>query len=312
MKITLDLSRLVQDGKLTAAEAERLKKLAGQDSRILGLNILTGFGVMAVAAGLGALLPTALTAIVIGAILFAGGLALVLSGRGAWEILAQICVVVGALTLGFGLLVLDEGSLRAVVVVTFGLGFAAIVAGSGLLAALAVLSVGGWFGAATDYLPAIYGLSLLEPAIVVVVFSVLALVCYLIGRQAGPRGERLALIAAGTALLVVNAGFWVGSLWGEGLRLLRALTFGDSARLVPVPPLAFSIVWALALAAAAIWGVRENRRFVVNAAATFGALHFYTQWFEALGANAASVLAGGLVLLGFSVLLWKFNRSAGR
>ena len=54
MKITLDISKLVEEGKLTAAEAERLKSLAAQDTGSLGINILVGFGVVAVAAGLGA------------------------------------------------------------------------------------------------------------------------------------------------------------------------------------------------------------------------------------------------------------------
>ena len=49
MKITLDISKLVEDGKLTPAEAERLKALASHDTGSLGINILVGFGVIAVA-----------------------------------------------------------------------------------------------------------------------------------------------------------------------------------------------------------------------------------------------------------------------
>ena len=67
MKITLDISKLVEEGKLTPAEAEHLKALASQGTGSLGLNILVGFGVMSVAAGLGALVPNAFTAMVIGA-----------------------------------------------------------------------------------------------------------------------------------------------------------------------------------------------------------------------------------------------------
>ena len=52
----------------------------------------------------------------------------------------------------------------------------------------------------------------------------------------------------------------------------------------------------------------------LNAAAIFGALHFYTQWFEFLGANPFSVLAGGILLIGFGLgLRWfngRFNRAA--
>ena len=58
MKITLDLSKLVEEGKLTPADAERLKALAKHDTGSLGINILIGFGVIAVAAGAVTLLLT--------------------------------------------------------------------------------------------------------------------------------------------------------------------------------------------------------------------------------------------------------------
>ena len=52
---------------------------------------------------------------------------------------------------------------------------------------------------------------------------------------------------------------------------------------------------------------KNNRRWVVNVAAVFGAIHFYTQWFELLGANPLSVLSCGLVTLGLAMGLWKLN-----
>ena len=38
------------------------------------------------------------------------------------------------------------------------------------------------------------------------------------------------------------------------------------------------------------WAVKANRRWVINLVAVFGAIHFYTQWFERLGADPLSVL----------------------
>lgn len=320
MKITLDLSRLVEEGRLTAAEAERLKGLARHDTGSLGVNILVGFGVVAVAAGIGALVPSAVTAIVIGAVLFSAGLALILRGAQAWDLLAQICLVIGALTLAGGVLYLDNGSLRAAIAVTLGLAAAAVIARSSLLAALAVIALAGCFGARTGYMHAMYSLSVQEPAVTVVVFSALALATYLISRRASADYERLALIAARTAVLMVNFGFWIGSLWGDRLRLLRAI-FTDDAALrtgaakaqviksqVVIPPYVFGVGWALALVAVGVWGVRQNRRWVVNTAAVFAAIHFYTQWFEKLGANAGTVLLGGLIMLAVALALWRLNR----
>jgi hypothetical protein len=77
-----------------------------------------------------------------------------------------------------------------------------------------------------------------------------------------------------------------------------------------IPDWVFSIAWALVLIAAGAWAMRANRRWLVNVAAAFGAIHFYTQWFERLGATPASVLLGGLVMLLIAFALWSFNRRA--
>jgi Ca2+/H+ antiporter len=49
---------------------------------------------------------------------------------------------------------------------------------------------------------------------------------------------------------------------------------------------------------------------VVNIAAIFGGIHFYTQWFSILGANAISVLLAGVILIAIAVGLRSFNRKA--
>ena len=315
MKITLDLTDLVETGKLTPAEAERLKAFAARDTGSLAINILVGFGVVAVAAGAGALVPSAVTALVLGAAMFALGFALITSKATAWELLAQICVVIGTLMFCGGLAVLDTGSLRAVLAVAVILAAAAVVARSGLLIAASVLVVGVCLGSSSDYRHAMYTLTVEEPTLTIIVFALIALAAYLISRRVASRYERLALIAARTAVLMVNFGFWVGSLWGDRLLRLRALINNDpsilhdyTARSEMVSPLVFGIGWAIALIAVGAWAVRVNRRWVVNVVAVFAAIHFYTQWFEKLGATPATVLLAGLLLLAFALGLWTFNR----
>ena len=68
---------------------------------------------------------------------------------------------------------------------------------------------------------------------------------------------------------------------------------------------AFSVAWALALLAAAIWAWRENRRWPLIASTVFAALHFYTQLFERLGPHAiAIVIAGALsIAIGYGLKL---------
>lgn len=310
MKITLDLSKLVEEGKLTPAEADRLQGLAGRDTGSLGINILVGFGVVAVAAGLGALVPNVATAFVIGAAVFALGLGLTLTGAQQWWLLAQICTVAGALIFCGALLTYYVGALHALLIVTALLAVGGIIARSGLLIAASVIALGACLGARAGYWHATYALAIYEPLITVVLFSAIALATFWLSHRLPADYERLALMASRTAVLMVNFGFWIGSLWGDRLLLLRGYQRGGGPRPdVVIPDWVFGIGWAAALIAIGIWGVRANRRWVVNVAAVFGAIHFYTQWFERLGAEPLSVLLAGLITLGCALALWRFNRS---
>jgi hypothetical protein len=313
MKITLDISKLVEEGKLTPAEAERLETLASHETGSLGINILIGVGVVAIAAGAVALVPTPLTAVLLGAIVFAAGMVIVFNRVKQWTVLGQICLVIGALMFSGGVIVYGEGSLAAMLIVTVALTLAAIAARSSLLIALAVLAASGCLGARTGYMHAMYSLAIFEPALTVVLFSALALVAYNASARLPADYERVALMAARTSVVLVNFGFWIGSLWGDPLMLLRGMGGKDPSLLynsIVIPAWVFSIGWAAALIGAGVWAARANRRWLVNTAAAFGAIHFYTQWFEKLGATPASVLLGGVVMLGIALALWMFNRPA--
>ena len=65
--------------------------------------------------------------------------------------------------------------------------------------------------------------------------------------------------------------------------------------------------WAVLLLGIGIWAVRANRRWVVNTAAAFGAIHFYTQWFERLGAQPWAIIIAGLIVVAIAVALWRYN-----
>jgi iron complex transport system permease protein len=314
MKITLDLSKLVEENKLTAAEADRLRALAAHDTGSLAINVLVGFGVAAVSAGALAVVPTPATALVLGLAVFAIGLALSLTRNEQWTLLAQICLVIGALMFCGAVLALGKGALSALLIVTAALAAAAIVARSGLLMAAAVLALGACLGARAGYWHATYALAIYEPAVTVVLFSALALATYLVSKRLPAEYERLALIAARTSVFMVNFGFWIGSLWGDNLRLIRSLMYDDANILTAtsgpdiISPVVFAAGWAIALFGVGLWGMQANRRWVVNVAAVFGAIHFYTQWFDKLGPQPLSFIFGGLLMLVFAFALWSFNR----
>jgi iron complex transport system permease protein len=314
LKITLDLSKLLEEGKLTPEEVERLKVLAARDTGSLAINILVGFGVVAVSAGAVALVPSPLTALVLGLGVFVVGLGFTLHRDERWGLLAQICLVVGALLFCGGVLALGDGALGAMLIVTAALAVAAIVARSGLLMAAAVLALGACLGAKAGYWHATYALAIYEPALTIVLFSALALATYFVSKRLPSEYERLALIAARTSVFMVNFGFWIGSLWGDNLRLIRSIIHNDPVILTAgagpdiISPFMFAVGWAIVLLAAAVWGMRANRRWVVNVAAVFGAIHLYTQWFDRLGPGPLAFIVGGLLMLAFAYGLWALNR----
>ena len=120
---------------------------------------------------------------------------------------------------------------------------------------------------------------------------------YLLSKYLPPEYERVAIAPARTSIFLVNFGFWIGSLWGER---------GDQYEVL-ISDTVFAVAWAIALLATAIWAWNNNRRWVLNTVATFAGIHFYTQWFENLGASPGPVLMAGLLALGFAVGLRQLN-----
>lgn len=301
MKVTLDLADLVARGELTKDEADRLARLGARDTGSLGVNILLGFGTVAVAAGGGFLFPTAQSVVVIGAILFVIGLALILNRQTRWTLFAQVCVTVGALGIVGGVMYLTSGNVYVNLAMGAGLAVAAFLATSGLLGALAILQFSVALGAGTAYFGGGYFTWVEHPALTIAVLGVAAIALTLVATRLPSAYERVALIMARTGVLMINLAFLVGSIFGD--QLVQWDTTLEAA--------VFSVVWAVLLIGVGIWGVIANRRWVVNAAAVFGAIHFYTQWFEYLGANPLSVLGGGILLIGFGLALRWFNARFG-
>ncbi len=319
IKIVLDVTRLVQEGRLTRDEAERLKALASRDTSTLAITALMVFGAAAVSAGILALNPSFEAGAALGVALVLIGLAVTILGSKQWSLLGTAATIIGALLLSGGLIGLFEGAFAGTsftVALLFGL---AVLIRSSFLMALVPLAVAGALGGSTGYTHATYMLIVSEPAITIVFFSLLAAAAYFFSQQSEPAYERLALVFARVSLLLVNFGFWVGSLWGDypgeswvhGDRYSRSGTWESwRAAALHIPDYVFVVGWAVLLVAVGIWGAHANRRWVVNTAATFGAIHFYTQWFERLGAQPWAIIVAGLTVVAVAVAIWRYN--AGR
>ncbi len=289
---------MLEDGKISQEEHDRLLALSSTGTSSLALNILIAFGVIAVAGSLLALVPEPAVGVFIGGVLAAGGLVLNSGNETRWGVLGNICLLVGALVLAGGIIVLTEASSVAFLAIAVGFAVAGIVTRSGLLVGLSVLALSSTIGARTGYAHATYFLGIEEPFWTIILFSGVVLACLLASSKLPAAYERLAIIASRTSLFLINFGFWIGSLWGDRL--------GGGG--VEIPAAVFGILWAIGLIGIALWAVRSNRRWVINTAAVFGAIHFYTQWFELLGADPGSILICGLITLALAMGFWKLNQ----
>ncbi|MEE8388881.1 MAG: hypothetical protein V3R65_09915 [Acidiferrobacterales bacterium] len=298
MKVTLDLDKLLNEGKITQNEYDKFSEFAARSTGSLAFNILIGFGVIAVSGAALALVPAPTTAIVIGLIILIAGLVLLRGGSEQWGVLANILILVGALMTGGGIVVAAKGSLASILAVTAIFATAGVFARSALLVVLATLMLSASIGARTGYFHASYFLVIQEPTITIILYSILAIGLYQLSKRLSAEFERLAIAAARAGVFLVNLGFWVGSLWGER----------SDAREVIISDSVFGVLWAVALIATAIWSWKRNRRWVLNTVATFGGIHFYTQWFEHLGASPGTVLIAGILALGFAVGLRTMNK----
>ncbi|GAB5537488.1 MAG: hypothetical protein Rubg2KO_37370 [Rubricoccaceae bacterium] len=308
MKVTLDLDRLLQEGQITPEEHARFSELASRDTTSLALNILVAFGVIAVAGGALALLQSAEASIALGAVVGIAGIVLDRMEVERWRPLAIILLLIGALMFGGGVVALTEGSVVGFGLLFVAFGVSAFLANSGLLVSLSALALLATTGGATGYSHAAYWLGIEQPLLTIVVFG--ALSWFATKLVLPPDPEQLATIFSRTCLFIVNFGFWIGSLWGDPLAFLARDEGYVSYRPTVIPEWAFSVTWAVGLVAVGVWGARENRRWVVNLAAVFGAIHFYTQYFETLDASPGSVLGAGVVALAIAAGLLRYNKAS--
>ena len=305
MKVTVDIDKLLREGRISREEYAKLKGFATAETGSLAMNILLGFGVIATAGGTLALLHSAASSIALGAVLVFAGISLSQQAPKAWGILSSILLLVGSVLAAGGIVYLTDGNAGGFLVVTALLLVTGIWARSGLLIAMATLALSPTLGAATAYGHATYMLIIQQPTLTVVLFSLLAWGAYRMSLTLEPELQRLALISARTSILLVNFGFWVGSLWGDSFGRYHYQETPPGS----IPAVTFVIAWAAVLVVTGVWAAGQNRRWVVNTVSVFGAIHFYTQYFERLHATPGSIVIAGLGAIGIAMALTRYNRS---
>ncbi|MEN9237622.1 MAG: hypothetical protein Q6K80_05340, partial [Thermostichus sp. DG_1_6_bins_120] len=273
-------------------------------------NILISFGVIAATLGAIALLPSAWTAITLGLLLSVAGIYFQTRYAKNWGVLGMILLLVGTLIASGGILIMTRGSVVGFLLVMVFSAVGGILTKRTLLVIIATLALSATVGAMLIYSHASYLFVIRQPLITVILFSLLGWGAYVLSLRLSADYSHLAIAVSRTSLFLVNFGFWVGSLWGDSLWLQEDSWSLDGSSLIP--DWFFTWAWAITLVGMIIWAARHNRRWVVNTLSVFGAIHFYTQYFENLGASPLTLLVAGLIALGIAVLLARYNRAGHR
>jgi len=175
----------------------------------------------------------------------------------------------------------------------------AALADSGFLAGLCAFLILTFLGnSGLFYTHASYFMAIEDPTLTTVVFAGLAYIGYLASKELEQKYRRVSIIFSRTCVFIVNLAFWVGSLWGG--------MFLD----LLIPDYVFCVAWACALVVVGVWAAARDKRWIVNAAAVFGSIHFYTQWFERLGASPGTLLWAGGIALAILYGLKQYNYEA--
>ena len=94
MKVTVDIDKLLREGRISPAEHARLKSSAAADTGSLALNLLLGFGVIATAVGAMVLLHSAPASVVLGVVMGAAGISVSQQSK-SWGVLGSILLLLG-------------------------------------------------------------------------------------------------------------------------------------------------------------------------------------------------------------------------
>ena len=299
MKIVLNIKELLEEGQIDQVEYDKLLLLSKRQTTSLTFNLLVGLGIVAASIGAIALMPTPYSCFAFGLLVCAVGIFIKIKASDQWAVLSIICLMSGLLMSSAAIVWLEEHmfhviTYRSISIVIFILGFSSYFLKSNLLAAISVLNLSTLLGSGVGYEFASYFIWIEYPLLTIVTFSILAICFYSFSKKVGADNEKLLITGSRVSIFLVNLGFWIGSLGGD--------IWLES-------PHTFSIAWALAIFGIGFWAWKENRVWLINVLGVFGSIHFYTQWFQTLGAEPLSLFLGGVIAIGIAILFKRLNKS---
>jgi len=299
MKIVLNIKELLEEGQIDQTEYDKLLLLSKRQTTSLAFNLLLGLGIVATSIGAIALAPSPYSCLLFGLIVSVVGLLFKIKVSDQWMVLSITCIISGLLLISAAIVWFEDywfqaTTYRSVSVIVFILGFSAYFLKSSLLFALSVLSLSTLLSLGVGYEFASYFIWIEYPLLTIITFSILSICFYSLSKKVSGDDEKLLLTGSRVSVLLVNLGFWIGSLFGD---------------IWLEPAYFFSIMWALAILGVGYWAWKANRVWLINVLGVFGSIHFYTQWFETLGAQPESLFLGGVIAVGIAILFKRFNNN---
>ncbi|MDE2492138.1 MAG: hypothetical protein KGM24_14925 [Elusimicrobia bacterium] len=178
VKVVLDLGELLESGRITEEEFERLLALSRKDTKKHAFAVAAVLALIAIVSGTVGLFPSFFDVLL----------------RSLYDLLGAT-------------------GLNLLFVVLAGAG--ACVSDSGFLAALCALAIVPLIGrAGLFYTHASYAVAITEPAQTAAVFALLGAAAYSQRGRLEPKRQRAAVIFSRTCLFLVNMSLWTASLWG--------------------------------------------------------------------------------------------------
>lgn len=297
MKVTLNISKLLEQGKITREEYQRLNYLAEQQTKIPLTNLLLGFSLFFICC-LGLFMPPTSEGVILIGLALSLLAILMAKIKQRWGVLQTVIAFTGAMFLGGGIIWSLESSPLSFLIATFLLGLLGVYGKSRLLISLSLLTFSFTpIGEVPENLSD-YWMILRDPLLAVTIYSLLTIILYQLSLRLKLSAEALAIAAGRTCVLLVNLGFWIGSLYGSGER--------DGVIPLALSPGWFTIIWIVSLVSAGIWASRANRPWLQNVLSIFAGIHLYTQWFVHFGISIFTVLPAGILAAIIGFLIWKY------
>lgn len=191
--------------------------------------------------------------------------------------------------------------------------------------ALAIAPFAQMLDTGTSYFHAAYVFMSPEPTLSILQMAALITAMIWLASRSDERTARHARTLTIMAFIVANLCALVGSLWGDvvgqtiwgpGYDWDSAQTYEQyqsaldayEATALRISDTVYSILWALALAAAIAWAAQTNRRALFNGGMTFAGIHAYTQMFESFYDQPLAYVIGGFAAIPLAWGIWRLNQ----